>query len=70
MTPDPVANACGGSDAAAFLATLPQSMLPSIMGQVDELLNRRADPSGLAAGQQQRAVSGPDGGEADDAANG
>jgi hypothetical protein len=60
----------GGSDAAAFLATLPQSMLPSIIRQVDELLNRRAYPGGLAAGQQRPAVSGPDGGEADDAANG
>jgi hypothetical protein len=63
----------GGSDVAGFLATLPQSMLPRIMRQVDELLNRRADPGGLTGRQQQRAVSGPDDGEgddADDAANG
>jgi hypothetical protein len=48
----------GGSDAAAFLATLPQSMLPGIMRQVDELLNRRADPGGLEAGRQQRPIGG------------
>jgi hypothetical protein len=59
----------GGGDAAAFLATLPQNMLPGIMRQVDELLNRRADPDGLAAGQQPSAISGPDDGESDDAAH-
>lgn len=39
----------GGSDTAAFLATLPQNMLPSIMKRVDEFLSTRMDAQQLPA---------------------